>query len=385
MSGARPARDGADAGPDAGEAHRVGPPPGELGRRVLHVARSAGALLFTLLVTFAGLLLVTFVIGRVVPIDPVLAILGDRATEAQIAATREALGLNEPLWVQFAVYVGDVVRGDFGQSLVTSRPVIEDVARVLPATLELATIAIVIGVSLGVPLGVASAARRGSWVDQVARVVGLIGYSTPIFWLGLLGLMVFYGRLGWVGGPGRLSTSLEFVYDLEVTTRTGAILIDSALSGAWDVFRNALSHVVLPAALLGYYSLAYIARMTRSFMLEQLGRDYVMAARVKGVPEWRVVWVHALGNAWVPLVTVIALSYASLLEGSVLTETVFAWPGLGLYITNALLNADMAAVLGGTVVVGTAFIGLNLMSDAIYRLGDPRARRTNTRLVRARW
>ena len=338
------------------------------------VVRGAGTIAITLFVTFLGLLLVTFVIGRVVPIDPVLAILGERASPAQIALAREQLGLNEPIWVQFAVYVGDVLSGDFGRSLVTSRPVLEDIARVFPATLELATIAIIIGVLVGIPLGVVSAVRRGTWIDQLVRVVGLVGYSMPIFWLGLLGLMVFYGKLGWVGGPGRLSTSFEFMYELDVVTRTGAILIDTALSGAWDIFADALSHIILPAAVLGYYSLAYISRMTRSFMLEQLGQEYVTTARVKGVPEWRVVWVHALGNAWVPLITVIALSYATLLEGSVLTETVFAWPGLGLYITNALFNADMAAVLGGTVVVGVVFIGLNLLSDVAYRLVDPRAR-----------
>lgn len=360
------------------EAMRVSPG-GGLGMprvlpRVLRAARGASGLAVTLLVTFLGLLLVTFTIGRVVPIDPVLSILGERATQAQYEAAREALGLNEPLWRQFAIYVADVARGDFGTSLVTARPVAEDIARVFPATLELATIAILIGVAVGIPLGVVSAVRRGSWIDQIVRVVGLVGYSMPIFWLGLLGLMIFYGKLGWVGGPGRLSTSYEFMYELDVTTRTGAILIDTALSGAWDIFRDALSHIVLPAAVLGYYSLAYISRMTRSFMLEQLGQEYVTTARVKGVPEWRVVWVHALGNAWVPLVTVIALSYATLLEGSVLTETVFAWPGLGLYITNALFNADLAAVLGGTVVVGMVFIGLNLLSDVIYRLVDPRAR-----------
>ena len=342
--------------------------------RVLGAAAGAGRLIVTLAITLLGLLLVTFVIGRVVPVDPVLAVIGERATQAQYEATREALGLNEPLWRQFAIYVGDVAQGDFGRSLLTNRPVLDDVARVFPATLELATIAILIGVVAGIPLGVVSAVRRGSWADQIVRVVGLVGYSMPIFWLGLLGLMVFYGKLGWVGGPGRLSTSYEFMYELDVTTRTGAILVDTALSGAWDIFRDALSHIILPAAVLGYYSLAYISRMTRSFMLEQLGQEYVTTARVKGVPEWRVVWVHALGNAWVPLVTVIALSYANLLEGSVLTETVFAWPGLGLYITNALFNADLAAVLGGTVVVGVVFIGLNLLSDAIYRLVDPRAR-----------
>jgi peptide/nickel transport system permease protein len=229
-------------------------------------------------------------------------------------------------------------------------------------------------VLLGIPAGVLAATRPGSWIDQLVRLIGLMGYSMPVFWLGLMGLLIFYGELGWVGGPGRLDTSYQFVFELDVPQRTGAILLDTALAGAWDVFANALTHIVLPASVLGYYSMAYISRMTRSFMLEQLSQEYVTTARVKGMPEWRVVWVHALRNVAVPLITVIALSYAQLLEGSVLTETVFAWPGLGLYITNALFSADMAAVMGGTIVVGTVFIVLNMLSDVLYRYVDPRAR-----------
>jgi peptide/nickel transport system permease protein len=341
----------------------------------LRALRGLAALVATLAATFLGLLAVTFVIGRVIPIDPVLAIVGERATEAQYQAAREALGLDEPLWVQFAIYVRDALSGDFGTSLLTAKPVLEDIARVFPATLELATIATIIGVLFGIPAGVLAATRPGSWIDQLVRLIGLMGYSMPVFWLGLMGLLIFYGELGWVGGPGRLDTSYQFVFELDVPQRTGAILLDTALAGAWDVFANALTHIVLPAAVLGYYSMAYISRMTRSFMLEQLSQEYVTTARVKGMPEWRVVWVHALGNVSVPLITVIALSYANLLEGSVLTETVFAWPGLGLYITNALFSADMSAVMGGTIVVGSVFIFLNLLSDVLYRYVDPRARK----------
>jgi peptide/nickel transport system permease protein len=186
-----------------------------------------------------------------------------------------------------------------------------------------------------------------------------------------MGLLLFYAKLGWVAGPGRL----DVAYDDLIDPVTGVLLIDAAIARDWDVFRDALDHIVLPAAILGYFSLAYIARMTRSFMLNELRQEYVVTARVKGVPERRVVWRHALGNTLVPLVTVITLSYANLLEGSVLTETVFAWPGLGRYITSSLLNADMNAVLGGTLVVGATFVALNLLSDLLYRLLDPRARR----------
>jgi peptide/nickel transport system permease protein len=275
---------------------------------------------------------------------------------------------------QFAIYVGDVGDRRFRQVDPHRAPGHRGYRPGLSATLELATIATLIGVLLGVPAGVTAAVHQGRWPDQLIRFVSLIGYSVPVFWLGLIGLLVLYGNLGWVAGPGRLDVSYELAYELDVAQRTGSILIDSAWSGAWDVFGNALSHIVLPAGVLGYFSVAYISRMTRSFMLEQLGQEFVTTARVKGVAEWRVVWVHALGNALVPLITVIALSYAYLLEGSVLTETVFAWPGLGLYITNALFSADMNAVLGGTVVVGFAFIGLNLLSDLLYRVVDPRAR-----------
>jgi peptide/nickel transport system permease protein len=324
----------------------------------------------SLVLTLFGLLLVTFLIGRVVPIDPVLAAVGDRAPPDVYERVKEELGLNLPLWQQFARYVGQVLRGDLGNSFLTARPVLEDIRRVFPATLELATLATLIGIVLGVPMGVLAATQEGRWPDQVVRVVSLLGYSVPVFWLGLMGLLLFYATLGWVAGPGRLDVAYE---DL-VEPVTGVLTIDALLAGEPDVFWNALSHLVLPASLLGYFSLAYIARMTRSFMLNELRQEYVTTARIKGVPERRVVWRHALGNTLVPLVTVMALAYANLLEGSVLTETVFAWPGLGQYITNSLLNADMNAVLGGTLVVGCVFVLVNLLSDLLYRLLDPRAR-----------
>jgi peptide/nickel transport system permease protein len=330
------------------------------------VARVGG----TVALTFLGLLLVTFLIGRVVPIDPVLAAVGDRAPAAVYERVKQELGLDLPLWQQFWLYLKKVLAGDFGRSVLTSNPVLVDIRRFFPATFELATVATVIGVTLGIPMGVFAAVARGRFADQAIRVVSLLGYSVPVFWLGLMGLLLFYGRLGWVAGPGRLDVAFE---DL-VTPVTGVILVDAALAGDWEVFRNALSHVILPASILGYLSLAYLARMTRSFMLVELGQEYVTTARIKGLSERRVVWRHALGNVMVPLVTVVALAYANLLEGSVLTETVFAWPGLGQYITSSLLSADMNAVLGGTIVVGTVFIGLNLLADLLYRLVDPRAR-----------
>src|SRR5690349_2253112 len=276
--------------------------------------RAGGRLFLSVALTFLGLTLVTFVIGRVIPIDPVIAIVGDHAPPDVYERVRAGLGLDLPLWLQYVHYLDRLRQGDLGTSVITARPVLEDLLRVFPATLELATVATVIGILAGVPLGVAAAARRGRWPDHVIRCLGLVGYSVPVFWLGLVGLLVFYARLGWVGGPGRL----DVAYDGLVDPVTGVILIDSLLAGEPEVFANALSHLVLPASLLGYLSLAYIARMTRRFMIGQLSQEYVLAARAKGLTRRRVIWRHALGNALVPLVTVIALSYGNLLEGAVL-------------------------------------------------------------------
>ena len=327
----------------------------------------------TLAITFFGLLLLTFLIGRVVPVDPVLAVVGDRASQSTYDAAFIELGLDKPVYEQFWIYLQKAFVGDFGTSMLTKKDIAEDIKRVFPATLELATVAILIGTIFGLPVGVLAAVKQGKLIDQIVRVIGLIGYSAPIFWLGLLGLLFFYAKLGWIAGPGRI----DIAYEYSITQITGLLLLDTALQGQWDAFGNVFSHIILPASLLGYYSMAYISRMTRSFMLNELAQEYITTARVKGVAEWRVIWIHALRNAAVPLVTVIALSYASLLEGSVLTETVFAWPGLGQYLTNSLQNADMNAVLGGTLVIGTIFVGLNLVSDLLYAVLDPRVRSRN--------
>jgi len=339
-------------------------------RRAKGTARAILRFAFIAAITFLGLIAVTFFIGRVVPIDPVLAIVGDRATQSTYEATRKAYGLDLPLWQQFFVYVQKAVTGDFGTSVLSSNPVMQDIRRVFPATLELATVGTVIGLLFGIPLGVLAAVKRGSIADQVVRVIGLIGYSIPIFWLGLIGLLIFYAKLGWVAGPGRIDIAYEYTF----TPITGVFLFDAAIQGQWDAFWDTFKHIILPASLLGYFSMAYISRMTRSFMLNELNQEYIVAARAKGLSEQRIIWGHALRNAAVPLVTVIALSYATLLEGSVLTETIFAWPGIGMYLTNSLQNADMNAVLGATIVIGAVFITLNLLADLLYRLLDPRTR-----------
>ncbi|WP_372027324.1 ABC transporter permease [Tistrella mobilis] len=336
----------------------------------LRMVRVTAGFMAGLAVTLLGLIVVTFLIGRVVPIDPALVVAGDRASPEAYAAARTALGLDLPLHEQLAVYVWNVLNGDLGRSTMTGLTVAEDVARVFPATIELAVAGTLIGVGLGVPLGVLAAARAGRLADHVVRAVALVGYSVPVFWLGLVGLLVFYARLGWVAGPGRLDVAWAYT----IPEVTGFVLIDTALAGEPEAMVDALRHLILPASILGYFSMAYVARMTRSLMIGELSQDYVVAARAKGVPEVRILWGHAFRNVAVPLVTVIALTFAHLLEGAVLTETVFAWPGIGLYITQALFAADMNAVLGGTLAVGLGFVLINRTADLIHRRLDARMR-----------
>jgi peptide/nickel transport system permease protein len=320
--------------------------------------------------TLFGLILVTFLIGRAMPIDPVIAIVGDHATPDVIARVRLQLGLDDPLWEQFLIYLRNLLQGDLGNSVMTSHPVTADIAHFFPATLELATAAIIVAVVLGIPLGVFAAAWQGSRFDHVVRVISLTGQSVPIFVLGLLCLLVFYVKLGIAPGTGQL----DVAYEGMVPRVTGMLVIDAMLAGDWDSVWDALAHLAQPALVLAYFSMAYITRMTRAFMIESLAGEYVITARAKGLSAARVLWRHAFGNISVRLITVLALAYASLLEGAVITETVFSWPGIGLYLNVSLLNADMNAVLGATLVIGIVYLVLNLLADVLYHLLDPRVR-----------
>ena len=321
-------------------------------------------------ITLFGLVLVTFLIGRVMPIDPVIAIVGDHASQDVVDAVRKQLGLDEPLITQFWIYLRQLAHGDMGRSVMTSNPVTHDIVQYFPATIELATVAIVFATLIGVPLGVLAAVKQGSRTDSAVRVFCLAGSSVPIFLLALLSLLVFYATLGWAPGTGRQDVALEGM----VPTVTGLLTVDALLAGDWDSFYDAVAHLMQPAGVLAYFSMAYITRMTRAFMLDALRGEYVITARAKGLSAARVIWKHAFGNIAVRLVTVLALTYAGLLEGAVVTETVFAWPGLGQYLTVSLLNADMNAVLGATLVVGASYLLLNLIADAAYKLMDPRVR-----------
>jgi peptide/nickel transport system permease protein len=317
--------------------------------------------------------LVVFIIASLVPADPILAQLGDMqaADEELVAAYRAKWGLDLPLWQQYWIFLTKLVHGDFGISISSQRPVLADIAQYAPATIELSTIAFVLAVVVGVPLGVLAAVRRDSWIDHVARLLSLIGVSAPTFWLAFIMLALFYGGLRIAPGPGRLD-----VVFLPPPTVTGLYLIDAALAGQWDVFQNAAAHLVLPSIVLAATTLGLITRTTRAAMLEALNQDYVRVARAKGMAEWAIVRRHALPNALIPVVTLGGLAYAVLLSGTVLTETIFSWPGLGRYTFRSAVTLDFPAIMGITFIVAVVYLVINLIVDLSYALLDPRVVRS---------
>ncbi|WP_036666180.1 ABC transporter permease [Paludibacterium yongneupense] len=319
--------------------------------------------------TLSGLLLFTFLLSRLSPIDSALQWVGDHASASSYAQARLALGLDRPLPLQFAHYLGQLLHGDLGMSRSTSQPVLDDLKRVFPATLELATVAIVVGSAFGLSLALLSARYPGGAIDTLARVFALFAYSLPVFWLGLLALLLFYARLHWAGGPGRL----DDVYLYTLPQGSGFLLYDAWRSGDRTLLANVLSHLCLPALVLALHACANIARLMRAGLLAEMRKDYILASRARGAGPWRVLLAHALPNAGALLLTVLALSYAGLLEGAVLTETVFAWPGVGRYLTTALFAADTAAILGATLLIGLCFILLNALADVLIHFFDPRS------------
>jgi peptide/nickel transport system permease protein len=332
--------------------------------------KNISGILGSVFLTLFGLTVITFMIGRVMPVDPVIAAVGDNAPEDVIVATRIAMGLDQPLPIQFLHYLGQIAQGDLGMSVLTKNPVATDIARFFPATLELATAALLLAALIGIPLGVWAAVRQGSIVDQTIRVVCLAGHSVPVFMLSLISLLVFYATLGIAPGPGRQ----DIIFDGMIDTVTGLLTIDTLIAGDFDAFWDALAHMAQPVCILAYFSMAYIARMTRAFMIDALKGEYVITARAKGLTLTKVIWGHAFPTVAVQLVTVLALTYAGLLEGAVVTETVFSWPGLGQYLTVSLMNADMNPVVGATLLIGLIYVGLNLLADLLYRVLDPRVR-----------
>ncbi|NLF77856.1 MAG: ABC transporter permease [Chloroflexi bacterium] len=318
-----------------------------------------------------GISFVAFLISNAIPADPTAANLGERAAaDPEIVATfREKWGLDEPFHVQYLTYMGNLVQGDLGTSIRSHRPVAEELGRFLPATIELSTAGIVVSVAVGVLFGVISAVWRNHPIDFVVRVISLIGVSAPVFWLALLGLLVLYLRWGLVPGPGRLDARVVAPPNV-----TGLYTIDSLLAGQWSTFRNAVEHLILPALVLGAYSAGLITRITRSSMLEVLSKEYMNTARSKGLREWTVITRHGLRNALMPVVTIIGLSYGSLLSGAVLTETIFAWEGIGRYAYNAARTLDFPAIMGVSMLIAVIFVLVNLAVDLLYYWLNPRLR-----------
>jgi peptide/nickel transport system permease protein len=318
-----------------------------------------------------GVVLVAFLVAHMVPADPLATVLSDQATKDPSirAAYVKRWGLDRSLPEQFLAYLGNVARGDLGESFTTRRPVLRDLGQFLPATVELSLVALAVSVVFGVPLGVWAALRHNRAPDHATRVIALAGAAAPIFWTGLIALYVFYYLLEWAPGPGRLDTHLT-----HPPTRTGFLLVDSLLAGQGEVFASALSHIVLPALVLGWFIMGIVSRTTRSALLEVLSADYVRTARAKGLGEGVVVGLHALRNAMIPLLTVTGLNFASLLSGAVLTETVFAWPGIGRYAVTASTRLDYPAILGVTMVTAVIYIAVNLVVDVLYGVLDPRIR-----------
>jgi peptide/nickel transport system permease protein len=314
-----------------------------------------------------GVSVITFAISHVIPADPVAAALGDHATDAQIAQFRGEYRLDRPLPEQYLIYATGILHGDLGKSIRTRRSVADDLADSFPATLELSFAALLISIVLGVPAGVWSALYRGRMPDFVVRLLALAGGSIPIFWLGLIVIGLFYYQLGWFPGGGRIDTFVP-----PPPTRTGLYVVDSLIAGDLDALGSSLLHLVLPALTLGYFSTAVITRMTRSSMLEVLGQDYMRTARAKGLREPVIVLRHALRNALIPTVTIIGLTFGSLLSGAVLTETIFSWPGLGRYATASAVSLDFPAVLGVTLLAAIVYPLANLIVDVAYYWLDPR-------------
>jgi peptide/nickel transport system permease protein len=332
------------------------------------VARYIARRLLLMVVAAVGVTLISFIISHAVPSDPVVANLGQQASQRPeiVAAYKARWGLDRPPHEQYLTFLANLTHGDLGTSLTTRHPISADVAQFLPATIELASVAILFAIVVGVPLGVFSALYRDGPIDHVARVVSLVGVSIPIFWLATVSLVVFYAALKIAVGPGRLGSGLE-----APTGVTGLYTVDALLKGDLAAFRSALEHLVLPALVLGSSVMGLITRVTRSSLLEVLSQDYVRTARAKGLLEHIVVLRHALRNALIPTVTVLGLAFGSLLSGAVMTETIFAWPGLGRYAYQSAISNDFPSIMGVTFVIALMYILVNLVVDLAYGMLDP--------------
>lgn len=318
-----------------------------------------------------GITLVAFVIANAIPADPINSnIPANQLNNKEIVdAFRKKWGLDKSPAEQYVIYLTNLLHGDFGISMKSHNPVADDIRQFLPATIELATFSTILGILIGVVFGVVSAVWYNKPIDFIVRTIGLFGVSVPIFVLALLGLAIFHGQLGWAAGPGRLNARIG-----APPVVTGLMLVDSIMAGRWDVFRDAAWHLALPSVILALYMAALISRVTRSAMLEVLSLDYMRTARAKGLSERVVILRHALSNALMPVVTIIGLSYGNLLSGAVLTESIFAWPGIGRYMFRASTSQDFPAIMGGSILIAFIYVVVNLIVDILYYFLDPRIR-----------
>jgi peptide/nickel transport system permease protein len=322
--------------------------------------------LLLLIPVLLGVSIIIFCLMRVFSPDPASIVLGQHATPEKMLEWREANRLNEPIVTQYFEYMGGIFKGDFGTSYYTKTPVAKEIFSRFPATIELAFCAIILASAIGILLGVISAVKKNSIIDNVSMVTALIGVSMPIFWLGILLIILFAGHLGWFPAQGRIETLLR------PENVTGFYLLDSLIEGDMKSFMSALKHLVLPSVTLAMYSMAIIARMTRSTMLETLSKDYIRTARAKGIAEGKVIKKHALSNALIPIVTVIGIQLGYLMGGAVLTESVFAWPGIGKFTVEAIMKSDFPIVQGVVLLIAFIFVMMNLIVDIIYAFLDPR-------------
>ncbi|MBX3070239.1 MAG: ABC transporter permease [Thermomicrobiales bacterium] len=323
-------------------------------------------LMFTVVVLL-GLSLMTFTLSHLVPANPARLIAGPRASASTVEKIEIEYGLDQPLPRQYVNYMKGVVQLDFGRSFSSRKPVSEDLARYLPATIELGLYAFLLSTLAGVPLGVASAVRRDSFIDHVSRIISISGLALPVFWLALMAQFLFFGKLGWLPDGRRLPDSVKAPPGI-----TGLYTIDALLAGQWSTFVTAVEHLILPVVVLAFGSLAVTTRMVRAGMLEVLDQDYIRTARAKGLARPAVIRKHALKNALLPAVTSIGLQIGLLLSGAFLVEIVFSWPGIGRYAVNAILQIDYNAIMATTLVIAVIFVFLNLLTDIIYLFLDPR-------------
>ena len=325
--------------------------------------------LFYIIPVLVGVTLLVFIISHAIPGDPARMMAGQKATREAVENIRRSLGLDRPLPEQYLRYLGGLAKGDLGMSIRNQRPVLDDLRNFFPATLELTLVSMIFCISVGLPLGILSAIRRNQPIDHGARVFSVIGVSMPVFWLGLMLLLLFYRQLGWLPGSGRLDVALS-----PPPSVTGMVLIDTLLEGDGAKFWNALLHILLPAFCLSYVYLAIITRIARSSMISAMGQEFITTARANGISEWGVVLKHGLKNALIPTVTITGLSIGELLGGAILTETIFDWPGMGKYVVDSVGFLDFPAIMGFTLMVSLVYVIVNLLVDILYAFLDPQIR-----------